>query len=92
MDNLAKLADKLITEADKLAVAILHDPLKHLKEIDMIVKICDAHTGICESIEIDEILYGDNSHHKAKMVHDYPEKDPHADGMWDNPRMGRRRR
>ena len=61
MENLAKLADHLITEADKMALKVLQDPAKHLKELDIIVKLCDAHSGICESLEIEEKF--DEEHH-----------------------------
>ena len=79
MDNLYKLAEHLLEEADKLAMAALVAPHheKH-KHIDVVLKYCDAHADICESLEFHE---------------DWEDgADDNPGGMLDNPGKSRRRR
>lgn len=79
MDNLIKLADHLIREADKLAVQALHSG--DAKHIDVVLKYCDAHQEICESLEFHEDYGG-------KL--DGGAWDTSRHDMLDNPRRRRR--
>jgi hypothetical protein len=79
MEHLEKLAVHILDEADKLAmVALQHiaHPEKFHQHVDIVLRYCDAHQELCESIEIHE---------------DWEEEEA-SDGGWgsvDNPRKKR---
>jgi len=80
MENLYKLADHLIEEADRLALQALHSG--NPAHVDIVLKFCMAHQQICESLEMHEDFDKDEK-----------EKSEEHDASWggDNPTPRRRR-
>ena len=77
MDNLYKLAEHLLEEADRLAKDALHT--REPKHIDIVLKYCDAHQNICESLEFYEDWKADGMTSSDGML-----------GAMDNPRRRHR--